>query len=1007
MAGLPRTSTGSSRDILTRVDVFELAPFGMMITDRDGRFRRVNPAFARLVGRSAEELIGATFASLTSPDDVETSVTALRDLLAGRVETAQLEKRYLRADGSLVWVDMHIRSLLGDDARVAGFVAECTDITDRKRSEEALVASEEHFRELVQNSNDLISVFGPEGRRLYDSPAACRIYGLPQDGVPATFDALIHEDDLARMRGLWAELLAGTSGTRPVRYRIRHGDGTVHHLESTARNALNHPAVGGLIVNTRDVTEEVASREALEASEERFRELVQNSSDVITVHGRDGHREYSSPGASTLYGVAMDELPANAVEAIFPEDRSRMREVFRRVEAQPGLQVTERFRIPRPDGELREVEATLRNALDNPQVRGIVTNTRDITDKARAEALLATQTRILTMIASGSMLEATLAALASEVEDRLPVVRCAIQRLRDDGTVEVIGTEPRDTLACALMDGNRLDAEGSLCGAVVHRDAEMLVPDPADSRRWGTAPCLSGTTTIKACWVTPLRRGRNGEPVGAVSCHFPRPYTPDDAARRLVATIAELAAVAIERRRFEDQLSYQALHDPLTGLANRALLIEHLASEGARAGRAPSTGAVLYLDLDRFKIVNDSFGHRGGDLVLLEMAKRMSAEVRAEDTVARLGGDEFVISCPDVGDHQNAIRLADRLLQAISRPFKVRGQELRLTASIGITLRSARDRSPDTLVRNADAAMYRAKEHGRDRWELFDASLRQRALERLRTESALRQAVENHDFEVWYQPVWSAAEDRIVAIEALARWRQEGGRLALPGEFIALAEETRLISRLGAWVLGRACDDLSTLEGAGMASLQVSVNASARQLVDGSLVPAVERALAASGLTPERLVIELTETALLSDAKAASRTVRSLQELGVGIALDDFGTGFSSLSLVKQFPEMSVIKIDRSFVGSHGVPGPIDRAIISASLALADAQGADVIAEGVETPEQLAALLQLGVTQLQGYLIARPMPLAELRIALVSQPWRAALREAVPGGPARLRIACP
>ena len=746
----------------------------------------------------------------------------------------------------------------------------------------------------------------------------------------------------------------------------------------------SRPEVVGV---AQDVTELVASQETLRESEERFRAVVQNSHDPVIVLDASLQPAYASPASATILGRPMSRNP---LDDVFADDRERVVETIASIAAQPGATARVQMRLLHADGGLREVESVVYNALDVPAIGGIIVNTRDVSDVAQANALLATQARILTMIASGATLRDTLTAITAEVNHQLPEVRSTVQLLGVDGSLEITAAVSREDLACAHMEGMPA-SENTICGSALLRDRTMLVEDPAASNPWGSAPCLRGTTAVKECWVTPIRRDPNGEPVGVLSCYFASAYEPDDRARQVVQTACELAAVAIDRKRFEDRLSHQALHDQLTGLPNRALLVEQLRADVARAARTETTGAVLCIDLDRFKMVNDSLGHESGDHVLREMAQRISAEVRAEDTVARLGGDEFAVSCPDIRDDEESIRLAQRLLRTIAQPLTVRSHEVRLTASIGIAIRHAGNARVDMLLRNADVALYRAKEGGRDRWEMFDKSLRRRAVHRLRTETALRKAVDAGEFELWYQPVWSMARQRVRAVEALVRWPQPRGQIASPAAFIPLAEETGLISKLGAWVLGRACADGAVLDHDGICVERIAVNASARQLTDGSLVPAIQSALSRARWDPARLTIEVTESAIVADPAAALQTMKALRALDVTVALDDFGTGFSSMSYLKDFRYVDVIKIDRSFVSGLGNRDSADHAIVRATIALAEAVGARVVAEGVETAEQLAALLSLGCDMVQGYLVAQPMPLPDLRAAMVNEPWRPAL----------------
>jgi diguanylate cyclase (GGDEF)-like protein len=421
---------------------------------------------------------------------------------------------------------------------------------------------------------------------------------------------------------------------------------------------------------------------------------------------------------------------------------------------------------------------------------------------------------------------------------------------------------------------------------------------------------------------------------------------------------------------------YQATHDSLTSLPNRALVLDRLEHALARSSRSGNQLAVFFVDLDRFKVINDSLGHGIGDEVLIEIARRLTTAARAGDTVGRLAGDEFVVISEDV-ELDEALRLAERLAAAVAQPTNVYGREAGLTSSIGVVHTSAGGQAED-LLRDADVAMYRAKERGRSRIELFDNAMRTRMLERIETEQALRRAIRSGDLRVHYQPMFSLTTGRAVSVEALVRWQLPGGRLVRPDEFIPLAEDTGLIIPLGAWVLTRACTDIARWrrDQPDLANLEVTVNLSGRQIADSGLSSIVADALFGSGLPESALTLEITESVLMEEAETTVETLRSLKGLGVGLAIDDFGTGYSSLSYLRRFP-VDALKIDRSFVGGLDQGGE-DLAIVTAVVRLAKALGLDVVAEGVETQGQLRELRRVGCHMAQGYLLGRPLPDADI-----------------------------
>jgi diguanylate cyclase (GGDEF)-like protein len=438
------------------------------------------------------------------------------------------------------------------------------------------------------------------------------------------------------------------------------------------------------------------------------------------------------------------------------------------------------------------------------------------------------------------------------------------------------------------------------------------------------------------------------------------------------------------RERTED-LAHVAVHDTLTGLPNRVLLADRLDQALARSLRTGSSVAVLFVDLDRFKFVNDSRGHAVGDELLVAVADRLRSVVRSADTVARFGGDEFVIVCEDHDAAVEASLVAERIAGVLREPFLTDGQEVFLGASIGIAVADGATDSPESLIRDADAAMYRAKENGRDRSEFFDAVMRTEAVERFETQSALHRAVERDELRLHYQPVVDLASDVVVGVEALVRWERPHHGLVGPGAFIPLAEETGLIVPIGRWVLEEAARQVARWQAARPGwPLTVSVNLSAAQLRQADLLSLLSEIVAANGIDPAALCLELTESTFMEDADGHRAALSGIKAAGMSLAIDDFGTGFSSLTYLKRFP-VNVLKIDQAFVAGLGRDAA-DTAIVKSVIDLAHALGLTVVAEGVETPEQADHLRVLGCDRAQGYHFARPLPAADLDLLLGGRP---------------------
>lgn len=430
-----------------------------------------------------------------------------------------------------------------------------------------------------------------------------------------------------------------------------------------------------------------------------------------------------------------------------------------------------------------------------------------------------------------------------------------------------------------------------------------------------------------------------------------------------------------ERTLAQERIRHLAHHDELTGLPNRNLFRDRGQQAMAQAERSRRRVGLMFLDLDRFKHINDSLGHHIGDKLLQQMAGRLSSAVRQSDTVARLGGDEFVIVLPEVRDVQDLTPLANKLLEIIAAPVQLEGNELHVSGSVGISVFPDDGTDLDTLMRNADTAMYHAKENGRNNFQFFTPRMNEIAQERLTMETRLRRAIRRQEFVLHYQPIVSAVTGDLVGVEALVRWQDPERGLVPPGQFIRIAEEAGLIGRLGAWVLQEACRQNRAWQHAGLIHIPVAVNLSAEQFRSRSLVDTVSEALALTGLEPRYLALEITETLLMEHSEQTVNLLSRLNTMGLQLSIDDFGTGYSSLSYLSRFP-IHKLKIDKSFVRDMR-SDPSDAAITSAVIALAHSLQLNVLAEGVETREQLEFLRLRGCHEVQGYLFSKPLPAEE------------------------------
>jgi diguanylate cyclase (GGDEF)-like protein len=457
-----------------------------------------------------------------------------------------------------------------------------------------------------------------------------------------------------------------------------------------------------------------------------------------------------------------------------------------------------------------------------------------------------------------------------------------------------------------------------------------------------------------------------------------------------------IARDASERQSFERRL----VHDPLTGLANRVLFVDRLEHALARSDRRTSTLAVICLDLDRFKVVNDSLGHDAGDELLVAVAERVGYVLRDEDSAARFGSDEFVLFCEDIRSEEQAMAVVARVRAAFAKPFRLRGTELHVTACIGLALATRDHLRPADVLRDAAAALSRAKERGSAHVELFDEAMRLRAVRRLELGTALHRAVEQGELRIHYQPEVNLVDGTISGLEALVRWDHPLEGLLSPTEFIPLAEDNGLIDAIGEFVFADACEQAVRWNARADRKITVWVNLSARQLAGPDIVSRVASILAATGADPSTLGLEITESVLFEDVDAAVETLHRLRALGVRLGVDDFGTGYSSLTYLKRLP-VEMVKIDRSFVDGVGTD-PESTAIVAAVVSMSRALGLVTVAEGAENTRQIAALRTLGCSVAQGYYFSPPSDPDAIEMLLASSPppWAATISEPLKAPPA-------
>ena len=779
------------------------------------------------------------------------------------------------------------------------------------------------------------------------SPAWRRMLGYTAEDVPntlASWRSLIHPEDQPKVRKTFESLLAGEGDTHQVIYRMRTKVGDYRWVQTAAhlmRDTAGRPR--HMIGTNTDITEQREMEQRLEQlmmalneSEAHFRHFFDEAKAVmLLIDPANGRILDANPAASAFYGYARDELLALHITDI---NQMQQEDVAAEM-AQALAAGREQSILPHrlKSGEIRTVEVySSPYQYDNHLV--IYAIVHDISERVQAERGLRE---------AATVFEATSEAIM--ITDTRGVIRRinqAFTQMTGYTVVEALGQTPRilksDRQDEAFYKGmwERLLSQGRWEGELWNR-----------RKNGDIFPVWQIVSTV---------RDEQGAAVGFVS----------------------LFIDITQKKRDEDEIAYRANYDALTGLPNRNLLAERLTQALKQARREGSRVAVMFIDLDFFKQVNDTLGHAVGDRLLQLVAERMRLCVRETDTIARLGGDEFVILLMDIDEIAPAGIVAEKLIAQMAEAFVIEGNEIHIGASIGITIFPDDGRDVDTLFRNADLAMYRAKTMGRNNAQFFEPALTTAALDRRALENDLRGALSRQEFRLHFLPLVDLATSRIMGVEALLRWQHPQRGLLDPGNFVPLAEETGLIREIGAWALDESCRQLAAWETAGH-NLTLAINVSIRQLPEALSVKNILAVLYKYGLVPQQLVLEITESVLLADSPAIQQWFVEAGAAGLLLSIDDFGTGYSSLAYLKRFPVRHV-KIDRTFVKDMaGDAG--NRALVEAILAMAHSLGLSVVAEGVENAGQ-ASLLQARSCELaQGYLYSQPLPADEL-LALLNKP---------------------
>ena len=919
-----------------------------LIIDGDGRISYANPKAYDVFGAAATSLIGAK--PLPFIDTVARNEfgRALARTNARPRETFRLTN--VRLQDSDVFLDVQFTGL-GDAPGISGTVVAARITTDQVQAEKQLRLSESKLQTIFHSSPDAILIMRDSDSTILDfNTSFTRLLGYTrEEGIGLPEPALkIWGNELDRER-ITAELEAEQE-CLDFETDLVAKNGEVLPIEISVR----YVEIDGeicVLCTGRDITKRRLAEKALKESEEKFARIFAGSPDGIVIISLVDNRiidiNDAFVGASgfdyeELIGHRVNELP------IFDDiaDLKRSTAILAQEGSLQNFDLTFRTKSGEPIPAL--VSATI---VELDGERSIVCIAKDNRAQRDAEGKLrASEERfrgafenapigMLLADNDGYVFQANNFALETLAYAESEIIGCHISRL--------VPANERQSLK------ESFDRLLHRSGNVSRSERRMLCKDSIE---------------IWTNFHVVLQRSEIGKPL-----YF----------------IVQLADIT-EMKRNEEHMQRMAFHDTLTDLANRRLFTDRLEQAIAHALRTDGCAALLYLDLDDFKRVNDMLGHEAGDQLLREVARRLTHCVRAEDTVARPGGDEFTILLYDISAPGDAGTVADKILARLGAPMTIAGQQLVVTTSIGITIIPNDSEQPNILMKNADLAMYRAKDRHGNNYQYFAEEMTAKAHSRLRTENELREALEADQFELFYQPKVRLADQRITGVEALIRWHHPEQGLVTPDKFIHVAEATGIIVGIGAWVIERGCIAARDLAAQTGAPIQVAVNISPCQFRDPNLVNTVRRCIREAGIDPAQLELEITETMLTDDQEAAAFTLARLHELGVKIAIDDFGTGYSSLDKLKRFP-IDTIKVDRSFI--MDIPGNADdQAITAAVISMAHRLNLAVVAEGVETIEQVKFLREHACEYGQGYFFARPLPFGEIQrffdpnVALMRQP---------------------
>ncbi len=919
--------------------VIATMPSGLLVLDAHLRVRKINLSGRRMLGLGEAEVVeGRELGELLATPALD---ALAREVLAGQETARQLILGPLpEREGRIL--ALSLSATLIEEA--PALIIQLADETESVRASERLA----RFRTALDASEDAIFLIDRDRMLFVDvNETACKQLGRSRAELlsmaPHDIKPLLDAGEVTRQ---FDQILADPSRSGRIETLHERRDGTVFPVEVALRG-FHSEGRPMLVAVARDISQRKRAVSELKESEERFRATFQQAAVGIAHIAPNGRWLRVNERLSAIVGYSREALLDFDFQTLtHPDDLARNSELMNQVLSGALDNYTLEMRYLRKDDGAVWVSVTV-SLVRTPdgQAKYFIAVIEDISARKQAEESLHLARRALEASGNGIVITD-----CRQPDNPIVYVNPAFERITGYSAAEVMGRN------CRFLHGEEHNQQGTRTLSQAVRDSHEAKVVVRNYRK-------DGSPFWNELLIAPVR----GED-GAIT-HF-------------VGVQNDIS----EQKRAEKNLLHMATHDALTGLPNRSLLQDRIGQAITYANRTQREVALLFIDVDRFKNINDSLGHTMGDLLISNLAQRLRSAVRMIDTVARVGGDEFVIVLTDIARESDVTQIIPNLLDAITRPMAVAGHELSVTASIGVSLYPRDGDDSTSLLKNADTAMYRAKEAGRNDFRFYTQEMNADAVDRLRLENDLRKAITGDELVVYYQPQVNARCGSIIAAEALLRWRHPVHGLISPNDFIPLAEETGLIVAIGEWVLRRVCAQMRGWREAGMPELKVAVNLSPRQFRQPDIVEMIDRAVRDYGLPPECIELEITEGSLMHNPEATALLLEELSQRGFRLAVDDFGTGYSSLAYLKRFP-LHALKIDRSFV-SDVESNRDSAAIATAVVALAHSLGLKVVAEGVELEVQMAFLRGLNCDLAQGYLYGRPLPAEEFMAMLVNQPSR-------------------